>query len=73
MIESFDPGDSDKFREMFGPGQIDSQLRSLLQMSWMSLPSDKKSIDELERLFRPMVDRAFRDMRDDRDAFGLPG
>ena len=73
MMEPFDPDSPDRFSEMFGPGQIDCQLRSLLQMSWMLLPDDKKTIDDLERLFRPIVDRAFKDMRDDRDAFGLQG
>lgn len=73
MLGKFNPDDEDPFKGMFGPGQIDSQLRSMLQMCWMILPKDKKTIDDLERMFRPMVDRAFKDMRDDRDAFGLPG
>lgn len=72
MLEPFDPDDADRFRKMFGPAQLDNQLRTLLQMCWMCLPDDRKTIDELEKVFRPMVDRAFKNMRDDRDAFGLP-
>lgn len=70
MQEPIDPQNPDAFRDMFGPGQIDCQLRQLLQMCWMILPDDRKSIDEIEKLFRPMVDRAFKDMRDDGKAFG---
>ena len=57
---------------MFGPNQIDTQLRQLIQTCWMVLPEDKKSVDEVGWLFRPMVDRAFKDMREDGEAFGLP-
>lgn len=73
MLGKFDEEGEERFRNMFGPGQIDSQVRSLINMCWMTLPSEKKTIDELERIFRHIVDRAFRDLREDRDIFGLPG
>ncbi len=66
-----DPDLPDNFREMFGPEQIDQQIRQAIQFCWMALPEGKKNIDELERQIRRMVDRAIRDMREDRDAFGL--
>ena len=37
----------------------------------MALPEDKRSVDELEKQIRRIVDRAIRDLRDDREAFGL--
>ena len=72
MLEKFGEND-ERFREFFGPGQIDSQLRNLINMCWMTLPAEKKTIDELERIFKHIVDRAFRDLREDRVIFGLPG
>ncbi len=72
MLGKFDEEGAEKFRHMFGPGQIDSQVRSLISMCWMTLPEEKKTVDDLERIFRHIVDRAFRDLREDRTIFGLP-
>ena len=62
-----------QFGDFLGPGVIDSQLRQTINMAWMALPEDKRSIDELEKMIRHFVDRAFRDIREDRDTFGLSG
>ena len=40
---------------------------------WMILPKERRTIDEAEREFRRLSDRAFRDMREDIKAFGLDG
>ena len=64
----FDPNDDDMFnkmRGMFGPAQIDQQVRQAIQFCWMSLPQDKRSVDELERQIRRLVDRALKDVRED--------
>ena len=71
MLEPIDPNDADAFQKHFGPGVIDSQLRSLIQMCWFGLPDEKRTVENLEVVFRNLVDRAFRDLRDDRDTFGL--
>jgi hypothetical protein len=67
-----DPEGPDKMRSMFGPGQVDQQVRQAIQMCWMMLPADNKTVDELEKQFRRIVDRAIKDLLDDASAFGLP-
>jgi len=58
-----------KFTEMMGPGQVDVSIRHALQMLWMSMPEDKKNVDDVEREFRRLADRALRDLREDSQAF----
>ena len=70
----FSAGDSDsneKMRSMFGPGQVDQSVRQAIHLCWMMLPEGSKTVDELEKHFRRLVDRAIRDLREDADAFGL--
>ena len=71
-MEVFDPNDDDaidKMREMFGPTQIDQQIRQAIHFCWMGLPKNKRTVDELERQIRRLVGRAIRDMREDFDEF----
>ena len=73
VCEQFDPNDEesfDKMRDFFNPSQVDHSVRQALQMCWMMLPSDKRNVDELERHFRRIVDRALKDLREDDQAFG---
>ena len=68
----FDANDDDamdKMRDMFGPTQIDQQIRQAIHFCWMGLPKDKRNIDELERQIRRLVDRALGDVREDFDQF----
>jgi hypothetical protein len=37
----------------------------------MMLPTDRKTVDELENEFRRIVDRAIKNLREDSDSFGL--
>jgi len=73
-MAAFDPNDPDlakKMGELLGPGQIDHVLRQAIHFCWMILPQDRKTVDELEKQMRRIMDRAFKDLRDDADAFGL--
>jgi hypothetical protein len=72
LFNNDDPDAANKMRAMFGPGAIDKSVRSAIQMCWMMLPESGKSVDELEKQFRRIVDRALKDLRDDAGAFGLP-
>jgi hypothetical protein len=58
-------------REIFGPGQLDQQIRHAIQTAWMMLPDDRKTVGELETQLRRTVDRALKDLRDDAEQFGL--
>ncbi len=71
LFSSDDPDAGDKLRKMFGPEQIDQHIRQAIQFCWMALPDDKRTVGELEKQVRRIVDRALKDMHDDREAFGL--
>jgi len=71
-FSSDDPENANKMRFMFGPGQVDQGVRQTIHICWMMLPEGGKTVDELERQFRRIVDRAIKDLREDSDAFGLP-
>jgi hypothetical protein len=61
--------DSGKARSMFGPGQVDQQIRQAIQMCWMMLPAGKKNADEMEKQMRRVFERSIRNMREDGEAF----
>ncbi len=69
--DSNDPGD--RMAEMFGPAQIDHQVRQAIQFCWMGLPKERRTVAEVETQIRRLVERALRDFREDREAFGRPG
>ena len=71
MVKTDDPEGNDKMRHMMGPGEVDHMVRQAIQFCWMVLPDDKKTVNELKKQFRRIVDRAIRDLREDADAFGL--
>ena len=73
MLPADDPNLPDAMRDMFGPEMVDQQLRQTIHLCRMSLPADKRSIDEIERQMKRLLDRAIRDMREDFDAFGFGG
>ncbi len=71
-IEFFDPNDEDVFdgmRDMFGPDQVDQQIRMALRSCWMGLPKQRRTADEVERQIRRIVDRAIVSFRQDYDEF----
>ena len=66
-----DDGDfSEKMAAMFGPQQIDQQIRQAIHFCWMTLPKERRTADEVEKQIRRLVDRALKDLRDDGEAFG---
>jgi hypothetical protein len=66
-----DPDEAKSMSEMFGPGQVDDQIRRAITFCWMMLPRDRKTVDELEKQIRRIVNRALKDLREDTEAFGL--
>ena len=71
MCEANDPDAAKRMREMFGPGQVDQQVRQAIHLCWMMLPEDRKTVEELEKQMRRIMDRAFKDLREDANVFGL--
>lgn len=72
MFNKDDPEAAEKMRQMFSPAQIDQSVRQAMQFCWIMLPENAKTVDELEKQFRRIVDRAIKDLREDAEAFGLP-
>jgi hypothetical protein len=72
MMSGFNLNDEEGFegaRKMFGPTLIDREIRQAIQFCWMSLPKEKRNVDELEGQMRRIFDRALRDAREDFDIF----
>ena len=66
------PGDEyEHFRSHMGPGHVDQMVRHLLRTCWLSLPPERRNVDEVERQVRRILDRALRDLREDDQAFGM--
>ena len=72
MFESCsgDEGDAEKMADFFGPHQVAQTIRQAVQVCWMSLPKERRTPEELEKQLRRVVDRALKDFREDREAFG---
>jgi hypothetical protein len=71
QLDPDDPESTKNLRALFGPQQVDHQIRQAIQCCWMALPPDKQNIDEVEKQIRRIVERALRDLREDADSFGL--
>ena len=61
---------AEAFGDLFGPGWIDQQIRRAIHYGWGSLPKKRRTIKELEKQIRRLVERALKDFREDRKAFG---
>ena len=74
MFELIDHDDHEQRKEYrdFMLPMIDQGIRSTIHAVWMALPAEKRTVDELEKHVRRVVDRAMRDLREDAAAFGLP-
>ena len=40
---------AERMAAMFGPAQIDQQIRQAVQFCWMGLPQERRSVEEVER------------------------
>jgi hypothetical protein len=59
--------------EMFqNPAHLDQTVRQAVQLCWTVIPKDRRTIEELDRQFRRVVERALQDFAEDRSEFGLP-
>ncbi len=60
----------ERMADFFGPGQIDQLIRQAVQFCWMALPKERRTTEELEKQVHRLVERALKDFREDREAFG---
>ena len=64
-----DENAAEKMAEIFGPGQIDQMIRQGIHFCWMALPRERKTVDEMEKQIRRIVERALKDFREDQEEF----
>jgi hypothetical protein len=71
MFQTPEGGDAaEQMAGLFGPGQIDHMIRQAIRFCWMSLPKERRTVEEMEQQVRRLLDRALKDFREDRQAFG---
>jgi hypothetical protein len=63
---------SEQWKEMLGPGHVDSTVRQAIQACWMALPKNRRNVVEVEKEIRRLVDRALANLREDVKSFGRP-
>jgi hypothetical protein len=68
-----DPNEQrDAMRKMFGPHQVDQEIRQAIGMCWMMMPDEKRNPEAVAAEIRRIVDRALANLAEDAAAFGLP-
>jgi hypothetical protein len=73
MLSKIPPGEGEPdFGQALGPSPIDQQIRQAIHMCWMMLPESKRTVDEVEKHIRRIVERALKDLREDGEAFKKP-
>lgn len=58
-------------RDMFGPAQVDQQIRGAISTCWMMLPPEKRTPEAIATEMRRIVERALNNLKDDAAAFGF--
>jgi len=72
ISDSGDPKDQRKaMRAMFGPQQVDQEIRQAISMCWMMMPDEKKNPDAVAAEIRRIVERALANLKEDAQAFGV--
>ena len=69
FLPNDDPDSRDRMRRFMGPGQVDEQIRQAIQFAWIMLPDERKTVTEVERLIRQIVERALKNFREDAESF----
>ena len=72
FFDKDDPNAAEKIKAMFSPGQVDHHVRQAIQMCWMMLPANRKTVDDVEKEFRRIADRALKNLQEDSDSFRPP-
>ena len=70
---AFTPIDEPGMRDWMGPGMVNQAVRQVIQIAWAALPPEKENAAVVERVVSHLVERALKDLREDRDRFGLGG
>ena len=71
VCSSNDPDAGNKMRNMFGPFQVDHEIRQAIGMCWMMMPDDRKNPEAVAEEIRRIVERAISNLKEDAAAFGV--
>ena len=73
IVKAGDGGENqnpmEQMSEMFGPGHVDQAVRGAIQACWMVLPKDRRTVEEVEKHIREIVERALKNFREDAERF----
>ena len=56
---------------MFGPQQVDQAIRQAPSVCWLSLPPDQRTVGNVDKQIRRLVDRALENLHQDAAQFGF--
>ena len=70
-FSSNDPDAEKKMRNMFGPQQVDQEIRQAIGICWMMMPDDQKNPEAVAKEIRRIVERAISNLKEDATAFGI--
>ena len=68
MAYSTQAGEQEK-HPFLTPAHADEAIRSAVQMCWLMLPPEKRTVEEVEKQIRRLVDRALQNFQEDQQAF----
>ncbi|MBU0640964.1 MAG: hypothetical protein KKB50_19040 [Planctomycetes bacterium] len=71
FCSSDDPDTAKKMQAMFGPQQVDQEIRQAIALCWMMMPEDKKNPEAVAAEIRRIVDRALANLKEDAGTFGI--
>ena len=70
MFESDETTDNGGDASFINPAQVDHLVRQLIQVCWMVLPKHRKTVAEVDRQVKRLINRALRDLDEDNREFG---
>ena len=62
---------ADGMRAMFGPLQVDQQIRQAVELCWNMLPSDQKNLEQLEVAMGRIVKQELAKFRETNPPFDV--
>jgi hypothetical protein len=70
-VSESDPAAAAGFMEMFqNPAHLDQSVRQAVQLCWTVIPKERRTIEELQKQLRRVVERALKDFAEDKAEFG---
>ncbi len=65
MVFEENAPDLSRMTELMGPSMVDRQLRQAMDLCWMSLPPERRTVDHLDKEMERLLARAIENLRED--------